>query len=227
MRRLMIFALPFGAGTLLCLFLLPSGALAWAALAVLVLGWGLSLVWSGARRQLRIGAAGLTCGILWFALYSALVLAPAEKLAGTEERVTVELTDYAEPSDYGARAEVRVLDRGLRGKAVYYGDHGLLDLEPGDRLTADVKYNSARTLSGGTSAYFTGNGIFLRLYGKNPLVEESSSAGSLRYLPQRLSLRLRRAMGEVYSGQRSALITAMLTGDREKLDGQRDRKSVV
>lgn len=216
----MLFALPFGAGALLCLYLLPAAALPWAALAGLVLGWGLSAALKTVRRPLRIGTAGLVCGILWFALYSFLVLAPAERLAGAGERVTVELLDYAESASYGARAVVRVLDRGLPGRAVYYGDNGLLDLEPGDRVTADVKYYSARTLSGGESVYYTGQGIFLRLYGKNADVEDESGAGSPRYLPQRLSLRLRQAVEEIYGGQRAAFLTAMLTGDREKLDEQ-------
>ena len=215
----MIFALPFGAGVLLGVCLLPA-ALPWAALAALVLGWGTAALLKPRRRQIRTGTAGLVCGLLWLALYSFWVLAPAENLVGTEDRVTVELLDYAEASDYGARAEVRVLDRGLRGRAVYYGDRALLDLEPGDRLTADVKYYSARLLSGEASAYYTGKGVFLRLYGKNPLVEEETNAGSLRYLPQRLSLNLRRAVEKVYGGQRAAFITAMLTGDREKLDQQ-------
>ncbi|MDE7011536.1 MAG: DNA internalization-related competence protein ComEC/Rec2, partial [Oscillospiraceae bacterium] len=110
MRKLMIFALPFGAGALLGVCLLPAAALPWAALAALALGWGTAALLKPRRRQIRTGTAGLVCGLLWLALYSFWVLAPAENLVGTEDRVTVELLDYAEASDYGARAEVRVLD---------------------------------------------------------------------------------------------------------------------
>ena len=112
MRKLMWFALAFAGGTGLCQYLLPAAWQAWAGAAALLLGLGLSSLWREKRRIVRLLAFGLAAGILWFAAYSALFLTPAEARVGTEETVTMELVDYPEETDYGARATVRLVDGG-------------------------------------------------------------------------------------------------------------------
>jgi len=221
MRKLMLFALPFGAGAALCQYLLPAAWQGWAAAAALLLGLGISRLWQAQRRQAAVAAVGLAAGMLWFFACSMLLLAPAEALVGTEDAVTVELIDYAEGTDYGARCTVRVLERGLWGKAVYYGDRSLLELEPGNRVTAAVKYYSAARLAGEESDYYTSKGVFLRLYGKGEaLAVEPGRAGSLRYLPQRLALRLQAAAGEIFEQPAAGFVATLLTGERDGLDEQ-------
>ena len=168
MRKLMWFALAFAGGTGLCQYLLPAAWRAWAGAAALLLGLGLSSLWREKRRIVRLLAFGLAAGILWFAAYSALFLAPAEARVGAEETVTVELADWPEETDYGARATVRLIDGGLMGQAVYYGDASLLDLEPGQRITAPVRYYSALEMGGEASTYYTARGVFTRLYNQGP-----------------------------------------------------------
>ena len=148
MRKLMWFALAFAGGTGLCQYLLPAAWQAWAGAAALLLGLGLSSLWRERRRIVRLLAFGLAAGILWFAAYSALFLTPAEARVGTEETVTMELVDYPEETDYGARATVRLVDGGLLGQAVYYGDASLLSLGPGQRVTAPIRYYSALETGG-------------------------------------------------------------------------------
>ena len=132
----------------------------------------------------------------------------------------MELTGYPEETDFGARCQVRV--QGLLGRAVYYGGRELLDLEPGDRAAANVKYNSAQVLGGEESAYFTSRGVFLRLYGRGEL--EAEPGGGLRYLPQRMARGLRMAAGEVYGQPERGLLLAMLTGERDGLDSLSQRR---
>ena len=163
MRKLMWFALAFAGGTGLCQYLLPAAWQAWAGAAALLLGLGLSSLWRERRRIVRLLAFGLAAGILWFAAYSALFLTPAEARVGAEETVTVELADWPEETDYGARATVRLIDGGLMGQAVYYGDASLLDLAPGQRITAPVRYYSALEMGGEASTYYTASGVFARL----------------------------------------------------------------
>lgn len=219
MRKLVLFALPFALGTLLCQYLLPEELRAWTAGAVLLAGLAASLFLSGRpRKGLRIAAVGLTAGILWFSGYGALYLAPAEKLAGTEAVVTVELLDYPEEASHGVRCRVKV--PGLRGRAVYYGDSGLLELEPGNRVTSRVKYYSAAELSGEASTYYTSQGVFVRLYGKGEAEVEAGNGGSLRYLPQRMARRLKDAAAELYGEPAAGFLVALLTGEREGLDGE-------
>lgn len=221
MRKLVLFALPFAVGTALCQYFLPPAWQAWTAAAALLLGLGLARLWRTRRRQTAVAAIGLAAGMLWFFAYSALFLTPAEALVGTEDTVTLEVVDYAQEADYGVRCTVRVLERGLMGRAVYYGDQSLLDLEPGNRLTAAVKYYSAVRMSEEESTYYTSKGVFLRLYGKGEAAQaEAGRAGSLRYLPKRLTQKLRRTVEEIFDQPAAGFVTALLTGERDSLDAQ-------
>lgn len=222
MRRLLMFALPFGAGTFLCQYVLPGQWLGTASAAALLLGLGLALLLRGRRRvAAAICAFGLAAGIGWFSLYSLAFFAPAEELVGGEDVVTVELTDYAQETAYGRKAHVRVLGRGLLGKAVYYGGEELAALEPGNRLTVPVRYYTAGEITGESTTYYTARGVFLRLYSQGePLAVEDGRAGALRYLPQRMARRLAESIRTVFSPETAGLIAALLTGEREGLDTQ-------
>ena len=219
MRKLMWFALPFGAGCALCRYLLSGTWRIWCAVAVLALGLALGLRKGRRRLRLAVGAVGLAAGMVWFSGYAALYLAPAEALAGSESVMELEVLDFPELTGTGARCTVRA--EGLRGKAVFYGDGSLLEREPGDRLTARVKCYSAETLAGEESSYFTSRGVFLRLYGKGePLSVERGDAGSWRYAPVRLNRWLRETMAALYEPRTGGFLTALLTGERDGLDEQ-------
>lgn len=223
MRKLTLFALPFGAGCLLCQYLLPGGWRLWAALAVLAAALALPpLAPKGGKLALRIGAAGLAAGIAWFTGCAALTLDRAEALAGTEDWISMELAGYPEETGYGARCQVRL--SGAAGRAVYYGGRELLGLEPGNRIGDTVTFYSAALLSGEESAYFTSQGVFLRLYGQGELEISPGRAGSVRYLPVRMARALRSAAGKLYDQPVRGLLIALLTGDRDDLDGRSARE---
>lgn len=221
MRKLLLFSLPFALGTLLCQYLLPGFWRIAAVLPVLAAGVAAGrLVRRRYRRAVRILTAGLTAGLLWFAVYSAVFLTPAESLAGEAGAVRIELLDYAVKTDTGARCTVRVLDQGLRGKAVYYGGGSLLRWEPGDRVRTEAKFYSAAAMAGEENAYYTAQGVFARLYGTKETLITGGRAGSLRYLPQRLARGLRDTASALYEPAAAGLITALLTGERDGLDTQ-------
>ena len=214
MRKLMVFALPFGAGCALCHYLLPEPWRLWTALIALLAALPAAFL----PVRVRIGAAGLAAGLVWFTGYAALVQAPARALAGTEGRAVMELTGYPEETDFGARCQVRV--QGMAGRAVYYGGRELLDLEPGYRVTASVKYDSADELGGEESAYFSSRGVFLRLYGRGEMEAEPGGG----YLPQRMARALKSTAGAVYDQPERGLLLAMLTGERDGLDSRSQRQ---
>lgn len=219
MRKLLFFTVPFILGTALCQYVLPVSWQGWLAGAALLLG--LALARLRRERKILVASAALALGLLWYSGYAQLYLTPAEALVGQEDTVTLELLDYPEERDYGVRCTVRVLDRGLLGKAIYYGDSTLLDLEPGNRLTASIKYYSAVTVGGRASTYYTSRGIFLRMYDQGaPLAVEPGRSGSLRYLPQRLRRELGRTIKGIFHQPAAGFVTALLTGDREILDEQ-------
>ena len=210
----MVFALPFGAGCALCHYLLPEPWRLWTALIALLAALPAAFL----PMRVRIGAAGLAAGLVWFTGYAALVQAPARALAGTEGRAVMELTGYPEETDFGARCQVRV--QGMAGRAVYYGGRELLDLEPGYRVTASVKYDSAGELGGEESAYFSSRGVFLRLYGRGEMEAEPGGG----YLPQRMARALKSTAGAVYDQPERGLLLAMLTGERDGLDSRSQRQ---
>ncbi len=216
MRRLMWFALPFGAGCALCQYLLPEGFRLWAAAGALLLGLASLPLRGKARRAARIAAAGCAAGILWFSGYAALYLAPAEALTDAKLILELELTDYPEEAAGGARCEAEVA--GLRGRVLFYGDRSLLPLEPGNRILAQAKCYSAATLSGEESSYYLSKGVFLRLYGSGELLASMEGhAGSWRYLPARLARWLENRVEALYGPETGGLIIALLTGERDGL----------
>lgn len=221
MRPLLVFGLAFGGGTAVCQYLLPAAARPWTALVLLALLVPAGLLGDRReRRAARLLCAGLAAGVLWYAGYAELLLAPAEALAGTEDTVTVEVIDYAEESGFGSRCRVRLADGSLRGEGMFFGTAALLDLEPGDRFTSRAKFYSAVTLAGEARSTYTSRGVFFRLYGKGDLTPVPGRAGSLRYLPQRLAKALRESAEGLYSPRAAGLITSLLTGEREGLDQQ-------
>lgn len=219
MRKLLLFSLPFALGTLLCQYFLPGLRPIAAAIPALAAGFAAArFVRRRYRRPVRIAAAGLAAGMLWFAGYSAVFLSPAEALAGTKDTVRIELLDYAVETGGGARCTVRILDRGLHGRAVYYGSARLLRWEPGDRVRTESAFYSAAGTAGGESAYFTSQGIFTRLYGEEETLITGGRAGSLRYLPQRLAKSLQNTAKAIYEPDAAGFIIALLTGERDGLD---------
>ena len=162
MRKLVWFALPFGAGCTLCWYLLPEGIWLYTAAGTAALGLAASVLLRGRPgKAVRIAAAGCVLGILWFSAYNVWMLRPAEKLVGTRHVLEMELADYPEEVSSGTRCWVRV--DGLRGKAVFYGGRELLELEPGNRVLAQTAAYSAETLAGEENGYFLSSGVFLRL----------------------------------------------------------------
>ena len=123
------------------------------------------------------------------------------------------LCEYPEATSYGAQVTVRL--NGLTpGKAVYYGSEALLGLEPGNTVTCDVSFGSARSVRGEEIRSFTAKGVFLLCYRRGEETVETGSAGSLRWLPQRTARAMAERIDEIFSQDSAPFLTAILTGDR-------------
>ena len=119
MRVLATFCFAFAAGVFGAQYLLPAWLLPYAAAGFAVLGalWAAAL-WKNWRRRALLIAAGLSLALLYDYACVQVVQEPFEALFGVTGTLTLELVDYPTATDYGSRAEVRVLGRILRGKAV-------------------------------------------------------------------------------------------------------------
>ena len=221
MRRLALLSGGFSLGIFLAQYLLPP--------AVLLPGVGLCLALTALAafrlrdlfrwRALLLGCA-LAAGLGYNALYARLLLSPAELLADTERAaVTMTLCEYPEATDYGAKVTVR-LDGLIPGKAVYYGSEALMGQEPGNTVTCDVSFGSAREVRGESIRSFTSKGVFLLAYRRGEESAESGSAGSLRWLPQRTARAMAARIDAIFSDDSAPFLTAILTGDRSGIPGK-------
>ncbi len=217
MRRLAAFTASFALGIYLAQYLLPAehllplaaGCFAAACLALLLPG-----LWR--KRALLIGT-GLALALGWDWLYGFAVRDPLVGLSGTEGAASMTLLEYAVPTDYGAKVTVKLNGYPL-GKVVYYGGEDLLDLRPGQTVTAQVKFQDAARLREDTITNFTSQGVFLLAYQRGEdAVYGEGSAGSPRWWPARAARAMQDHVAELFDGDEAAFLSAILTGDTSGL----------
>ena len=216
MRRLALLGGGFSLGIFLGQYLLPLSCLLPGAGIALALTALLSALLHGQplhRGRLLLLGCALAAGLAYGDLYTTLVVSPAEALADTSaEAVSMTLMDYPEPTDYGAKATVRL--EGLRGKAVYYGSETILGLEPGNTVTCNLRLARASEIRGEPIRSFTSQGIFLLCYRRGEETVSPGSAGSLRFLPRRTGKAMAERIGELFPADSAPILAAILTGDR-------------
>lgn len=225
MRVLAVFCAAFASGIFLAQYLLPEAWLLALAAALGLSAFVMLLCGCAERRGRRakaifLCALGLSLAFGYNALYARLVKAPNDALIGTEDIAEAELLGYAEATNRGAKVTVRILGRGLPGKAIYYGDDTLLALEPGARVRAAVLFNSATdpTGKGLHLRNFTAKGVYLLLYQRGDPVYDDANAGALKYLPQRIAKKLGETIENSYGEREGAFLRALLLGDKKHLD---------
>ena len=227
MRKLASFALPFGAGVFLAVYLLPRPVrLAGAVVCALI--WAICLLrWrrQGEDKRLRLVlcAAGLALGLLWSWGYDMCTVYRAEQLAGTEGTVTAQATDWPEVGESSISVEARLLNPdGPDFKVIlyFYPDDGEVpDIKPGDTLTCTARLKLADTIAGEKSGYYYAKGVFLTASAQGVPAVTPAEAVPLKYWPALW----RRAMGEhiaeLFPDETAGLALALTTGDRSGLTG--------
>ena len=225
MRVLAIFCAAFAAGVALSQYLLSAQ---WAlilcgvfAAAALVMGLcGCANKRGDWAKRAFLCALGLCFAFGYNTLYAHFIKAPNDALLGTQDTVEVELLGYAEETSHGAKVTVKILNRGLPGRAIYYGDADLMDLEPGAHVTAEALFNSATdpTGKGLHLRNFTAKGVYILLYQRGDPTYDDTNAGALKYLPQRIARTLGETIERSYSEREGAFLRALLLGDKKYLD---------
>lgn len=212
MRRLAVFSGGFSLGVFLARYLLRDSRSLAVALGALALAFAaLVLPWKWRRRGVALCAA-LALGLGYSWLYARQVQRPAEALAGRTETVTATLCDYASESDFGARVTARL--EGVPGKAVLYGGEELLELEPGQTVTGQVRLQSAARVRDEDITTFTSKGVFLLAYSRGGFTIGEGTRGSPRWYPVRLAHAMGRRIQTLFPGDAAGFLTAILTGDR-------------
>ena len=221
MRMLASIALSFAAAVFAAVLLPWSDWTWWAAAAVGTLGLLAIFLRRHLPEKLRLRAAvmlfSLCAGLVYYGGYQNLVQRPVLDRCGREAAFSATVENYGQLTERGAKVTV-YLD-GLRGaKAVCYGDASLAALEPGQRITGRAKWQDAGRIHENDVTTFTSRGVFALLYVQEDAAVEQGSAGSLRWLPQRMARAMREKIAAIWDdGTTAAFVTAELTGDRSGL----------
>ena len=162
MRILATFTGSFALGIFLAQYLVPAKWLLPCGAAAFVLAFGRLFLRNDWGRRVLLMGVGLALAFGYDWLYIRQIQRPMEALAGTDREVVMTLCDYAVPTNYGAKATVRL--EGLSGKAVYYGTADLLEMEPGQTVTDMVYLQSASRIRDDDVTSFTSKGVFLLAY---------------------------------------------------------------
>lgn len=217
MRKLCLFAVPFGAAALLCCLLLPTAGL--PLLAALCAGGALlSLLLRGdARTRSVLVCLGCGAGLLWFWGWHAAYAAPGEAFAGTRAKLTAQVCGYPEESKLGVRVPVLLETPDGTVRTMLYADGEFSLLQPGDEVTGTLRTSRSDRFGSEESSYFTTRGIFLLAYAGEDLTWTRPEKMPLRYLPLSLTHRLSCEVKKLYSNDTQGLMLALVAGDKSAM----------
>lgn len=214
MRKLAIFSAAFACAAAVYVYLFRDARALWLAgvcLALSALGR-----WRGFRR-ISVAGLGVAVGILWCFCWQTVVLGPVDVCCGTEQPVTMKLTEQPIESRYGATLLGTVRLNGRTCDAALFAEKDVLELSllPGDTVACTARIeHSGLEIEDGDSLYYRSRGTVLYLYARSELEVERG----IPNLPQRIRLWLQERIDTLYRGAEAGLVRALLTGDRSGLD---------
>lgn len=216
MRRGLVFFLAFSAAIFLAVYLLPAAWLPWLAMGF---GAGLILLFWRRTRMIALAMAGVCLAFLWFWGYRAVFFSPAEDLAGRRTEITLRISDYPQPLDYGARVHGWAIQPGLAPvETLFYGAEDTLALVPGDTVAVTADCSLADRLYGEEVRYYTSKGTFLRAFQRGDLEIVPTESVPWWTVPVRWGHALAEGIRTAFPGEVGELAAAIVTGDRSGLD---------
>ncbi len=216
MRKLVMFALPFGAAAAVYVYVLPT----WLGLALCALAGLVSMLfWPGKRRRHRyvaIGALGLAAGFLWCAGYDLMTRLPQQ----TEEKVTLSATvrDYPDQTSYGCRVTVLADIQGKTAKTMVYLPQEYMYLAPGDHLQVKARLSATVTAGGEDDRlYYAAKGIRCIASGAEEVQAAPCDKRPWWSLPVVFGQKLRSLLSQGLPEDVAPFFHALLTGDTSAL----------
>ena len=218
MRKLMWFAVGFGAACAFCAYCYVSWILPAALLCFLLSV--LFFVLLRLKKQLRVFCAlflGSAVGLGWFALYDSAYLGSARALDGNAQIVTIDVTDYSYATNSGGAFDGTVTVSGrLYNTRVYLDDY--IRLKPGDKVRGEFSFRL--TTNGGEEEplYHQGNGVFLIASQEGSCVPQKYWLPGLADYPAIWRQKLVGILEDVLPEDVSGFAKALLLGDRTDID---------
>lgn len=205
----------FCAATFLAVYCLPAAWWVPLGLAVLIPA-GFFL-----RRRLRAGVLlclGAAAALLWCGCFRAVFFSPAEALDGRRCEVTAVVCEEPTATDYGALVPCWTLQSGRAPvKSTLYADAGLLDLRPGDRVTAVCDCTQTALAEETRFTTASTHGVFLTLKVRGDWSVEGADQPPWWSLPRWWGQQLAQSIRQVFPQDVSGLLAALVTGDKAGL----------
>lgn len=219
MRKLMWFALGFGAACGLCAYLWEIPGAFWIA-AVLTAAFAVLLFAGWRAKWLKKAAAvclGCVAGLAWFEVYSAAYLDTAIAMDGVTAEISAQCSDYGYETNYGTAVDGIVYLDGKPYRARFYVN-GDIDFEPGDVLQGTFRFRLTTPGGEEDATYHQGKGIFLLAYQTEDAALAKASKIPWYFYPAKLRRQLINLINDCFPEDTVAFARALLLGDRSGID---------
>ena len=200
-------------------YLVPFEFLLWFALGCAALSL-VGLIFKGKTRLvIMIVSLFAAIGFLWNYAHEALIIKPAEELVGTTRCVEARVTDYPRIGDNYTSVTIRLIDDNLPHTKVLVTDYNgaFAELRPGDILSIELDFRSARERYNTEDDYYLASGIFLRAYLDGEYALIGHRAADFLDWPKELSNSLKTHILSLFPDDVAPLMKALLTGDKSEL----------
>ena len=223
MRKLMWFTIGGVAACLLSVYLLPLDMLG-TCTAVCSVGFTAILVLSFFYEPVKpLVAALLGATVLfgWNYGFDVYYLQNVRALDGETVELTVTLTDYSKPTQYGIAIEGMTQIDGKTYRIWAYDNDPTLSLKPGDSLigTFQIKDTTGKE---GVSPQHKGNGIFLIGYPRGEIYHRIAPEIPWYGYPAYLSASIQGLLHSTFPADTVGFAQALLLGDTSLIDYETD-----
>ena len=218
MRKLMWFAIGFGAACALAVYLLPVSILLWIGIPLLIAAVGGSFIPCKTFGKIAIFLfLGLSVGFLRFYFFDSQHLVPARSLDGQKVELTLETTDFSFDSNYGVTVDGKTQLEGRTYQVRAYL-HQNQAVTPGTMITGEFELRYTASGSKKEATYHSGNGILLLAYDEEMHSINAPSGSPIIYLPAYLRQELKLLLQQLFPGDVQPFAKALLLGDTADLD---------
>lgn len=223
MRKLMWFTIGGVAACFLSVYLLPLDMLG-TCTAVCSVGFTAMLILSFFCERVKpliAGLLGATVLFGWNYGFDAYYLQNVRALDGKTVELTVTLTDYSKPTQYGIAIEGMTQIDGKTYRIWAYDNDPGLSLKPGDSLigTFQIKDTTGKE---GVSPQHKGNGIFLIGYPRGEIYHRIAPEIPWYGYPAYLSASIQGLLHSTFPEDTVGFAQALLLGDTSLIDYETD-----
>ena len=218
MRKLAVAAFSFGAAIFVSHFILPYDLLLVSSVVAAAFAAAGFFLTGHKRVRFVIAVLSISTAFLWSWSYTTFFVKPYWELH--DEIITTEatVTDYpVERQPRGYHVDVSIRQGGLpvTGVRLYYFDEA--ELSPGDIIEITARFRRTDTTDEGERFdALSSKGVFLSAYISGGINTIGADSG-FRYIPKNIAERISVKIDEVYPGDISHFLKALLTGKRDEL----------